>query len=112
MLALLTDNDFRESVASGLLAREPAVDLLRIREVGLRQAHDRDVLQWAADQRRVLVTHDVNTMVGFAYERVARSLPMPGVIAGQSAKRSTTCFSRSNCYEPPEMESKVLFLPL
>ena len=29
----------------------------------------------------MLVTHDVNTMVGFAWERVRKSLAMPGVIA-------------------------------
>jgi hypothetical protein len=29
---------------------------------------------------RVLITHDVRTMTRFAYERVARGEPMPGVI--------------------------------
>src|SRR5256885_1429177 len=60
MLALLIDNDFREPILKGLLTREPRIDLLRLRDVGLRHAPDPDVLQWAADRGRVVVTHDVN----------------------------------------------------
>jgi hypothetical protein len=42
---------------------------------------DPDVLEWAAREGRVLVTQDVNTMVGFAWERVRLGLAMPGVVA-------------------------------
>jgi hypothetical protein len=37
------------------------------------------VLEWAASEGRVLLTHDVNTLTAFAYERIAADLPMPGV---------------------------------
>jgi len=42
-------------------------------------ADDRAVLEWAASERRVLLTHDANTITAFAYERIAQGLPMPGV---------------------------------
>jgi hypothetical protein len=116
MLALLIDNDFRETILKGLLTREPRIDLLRLRDVGLRQAPDPDVLQWAADRVRVVVTHDVNTMVGFAYDRVSRHLPMPGVIAvaqdmpvGQAIEELHLA---TVCHESDELEKRVLFLPL
>jgi hypothetical protein len=50
-----------------------------VQDVGLRTADDHDVLAWAAAEGRILVTHDRETMVGFAYQRVEAGLPMPGV---------------------------------
>ena len=37
------------------------------------------MLEWAAGENRVLLTHDVATMTHHAYERVQAGLPMPGV---------------------------------
>ncbi|HWQ14971.1 MAG TPA: DUF5615 family PIN-like protein [Roseiflexaceae bacterium] len=44
-------------------------------------APDPTVLEWAASEDRVLLTHDRATLVGFAYERAGRGEPMSGVIA-------------------------------
>ena len=41
---------------------------------------DPQVLEWAATEKRVLLTHDIQTMVGHAWERVRRGLPMSGVV--------------------------------
>jgi predicted nuclease of predicted toxin-antitoxin system len=45
-----------------------------VQEVGLREADDPTVLEWAAHENRTVVTQDVPTMLDFAYER---GLPMP-----------------------------------
>ena len=37
------------------------------------------MLEWAAQEGRVLLTHDVSTITMFAYERVRAGQPMPGV---------------------------------
>jgi len=50
-------------------------------DVGLDGVHDSDVLAWAARERRVVVTRDVNTMIGFAWDRIRDGLPMLGLIA-------------------------------
>jgi hypothetical protein len=42
-------------------------------------ADDPAVLEWAAREGRVLLTHDVATMTRYAYERVRAGKPMPGV---------------------------------
>lgn len=52
---------------------------MSVQEDGLRQAEDPAVLEWAAQEGRIVVTHDVSTMLDFAYERVAAGLPTPGV---------------------------------
>ena len=43
------------------------------------RADDLTVLEWAAREDRVLLTHDVATMTRYAYERVQLGKPMPGV---------------------------------
>jgi hypothetical protein len=37
------------------------------------------VLEWAAQEGRALLTHDVATMTHYAYERVREEKSMPGV---------------------------------
>jgi predicted nuclease of predicted toxin-antitoxin system len=58
----------------------PDLDIIDARDVGLAQTPDPVILQWAADNGRVLVTHDKRTMRNFAIQRVNAGLPMPGVI--------------------------------
>ncbi len=41
---------------------------------------DLAVLAWAAAENRILVTNDRNTMVGFAYQRLAAGEQVPGLI--------------------------------
>jgi len=43
------------------------------------------VLEWAAQEERVLLSHDIETMVGYANERIALGLPMPGVIVARAS---------------------------
>ena len=42
---------------------------------------DPQVLKWAAAENRVLITNDRQTMLAFAYERVAAGEAVPGLIA-------------------------------
>ncbi len=46
-----------------------------------RGADDPQLLSRAAEQNRILITHDLKTIPKFVYERVAAKLPTPGVIA-------------------------------
>ncbi|NJN19115.1 MAG: DUF5615 family PIN-like protein [Oscillochloris sp.] len=80
LLRYAADENFNNDIVWGLLRRQPRLDILRIQDVGLTQADDPTVLQWAADTGRMLLTHDVKTITRYAYERVAQGLPMPGVI--------------------------------
>jgi hypothetical protein len=59
----------------------PDLDIVRIQDVGLQGAEDPNILEWAAQEGRVLLTHDVATMGDFAYERILKNQPMPGVLA-------------------------------
>ena len=80
MFRLLSDEYFNGNITRGLLLRHPDLDLVRVQDVGLMGSQDPDVLAWAASQGRILLTHDEKTIPGFAYDRVARGEPMPGVL--------------------------------
>jgi hypothetical protein len=83
MPPLLTDEDFNGRIIRGLLLRLPELDLVRAVEIDLGSTHDRLFLARAAEERRVLLTHDVSTMGGFAVERIEAGFPMAGMIAVQ-----------------------------
>jgi hypothetical protein len=79
MIRLLADENLHNNIIRGLRLREPDIDLVRVQDVGLSGADDPTVLAWAAEQGRVLLTHDVRTITAFAYDRVRAGHPMPGV---------------------------------
>ena len=79
MLRLAADENFNNNIVRGLLRREPELDIVRIQDVGLSGADDPTVLEWAAQEGRILLTHDVSTITKYAYERVQAGLVMPGV---------------------------------
>ncbi len=63
----------------GLLLRQPHLDIVRVQDVGLAGAEDPDILAWAAENNRIVLTHDRATMSDSAYERVASGEGMAGV---------------------------------
>ena len=79
MLRLAADENFNNIVVRGLLRRKPELDIVRIQDVGLSGADDPTVLEWAAREGRILLTHDVSTITRYAYDRVRAGQPMPGV---------------------------------
>lgn len=79
MLRLATDEDFNNRILRGLLRRKPELGIVRVQDAGLRGRVDAEVLEWAATEERVLLTHDVSTMKQHVNERLVAGLPMPGV---------------------------------
>jgi predicted nuclease of predicted toxin-antitoxin system len=80
VIALAIDENFDHHILRALLRRVPEVDVRTVQGQALRGKEDPEILAWAAGENRVLLTHDVRTITRFAYERVARGEPMPGVI--------------------------------
>ena len=54
----IADYDFNGEIIDGLVRREPSIDFLTGFEAGLEGIPDRDVLGKAANEGRVLVTHE------------------------------------------------------
>lgn len=116
MIRLLADENFNNNIVRGVRLREPGIDLVRIQDVGLSGADDPNVLEWAAEHQRVLLTHDVATITAFAYERVRTGRSMPGVfeISFTVALRSAIddIVLLATCSEDGEWEGQVRYLPL
>jgi predicted nuclease of predicted toxin-antitoxin system len=80
MLRFLTDENFDHNIVRGVFARDPSIDLVTVQDEGLLRTLDTKILEWAAEEERILVKHDVATVPKHAFERVAASQAMPGVL--------------------------------
>ncbi len=81
MIRFLADENFNGKILRGIRRDRPDADIIRVQDTPAYQSPDQIVLEFAAQQQRIILTHDVETMIGFAKARLAASLPMPGVIA-------------------------------
>lgn len=115
MMRLLADENFNGKILRGILRVLPDLDVLRVQDTAIYEAPDPQVLEWAAKENRLLLTHDIETMVGFANERVAAGLPMPGVLAMPMDIPIATAIDNLltilGASEPQEYENLVTFLP-
>lgn len=110
------DENFNNDIIRGLLRRKPDVDIVRVQDVGLSGADDSAVLEWAADEGRVLLTHDVSTITRYAYERVEAGKPMPGVFEVSRGIPIGAVIEDlillTECSLENEWEGQVRYLPL
>lgn len=116
MIRLAADEDLDNRIVRGVLRRNPEIDFIRVQDVGLSGAEDSTVLEWAAQEGRVLFTHDVATMTRHAYERMQEGKRMPGVFEvprslpiGQAIEDILLI---AECSLEGEWEGQVRYLPL
>jgi predicted nuclease of predicted toxin-antitoxin system len=76
----LADEGFNRDIVRGVFSRDPTLVISRVQDVGLSGASDSDILEWAAQAGRIVLTHDENSMLGDATSRLLTGLPMPGVV--------------------------------
>jgi hypothetical protein len=112
---LLTDENFNSSILRGLIRRLPKLDVVRIQDVGLIHADDPTILEWAANEQRILLTHDVATITVYAYERIKNGLPMPGVVeviaTAPIGQVIDDLYLFVCCSQLDEYEGQILFIP-
>lgn len=115
-LRFLADENFNGKVLRGLRARSPLLDILRWQDIGPEGVDDPVMLQWAATQKRVLLTHDAETMAGYAYERIEAGLPMSGVIVVHTDVAFRVIIEDlmlvAEASFQDEYEGRVIFVPL
>ena len=115
-MRFLADENFDNTILRGVRRVNPDFDVIRVQDTEIYQADDPTVLAWAARENRLVLTHDAETMAGFAYERVKQGLSMPGVIeiddqapVGQIIEELLIFIGAS---DPSEYENRVVYLPL
>src|SRR5215211_4931653 len=116
MLRLLADENFNNDIVRGVRRRSPQVDIVRVQDVGLASTDDTTLLAWAAEQRRVVLTHDLATMTRYSYDRVREGNTMPGLFevgrhlsVGEAIEEIILI---AECSLDDEWEGQVRYLPL
>ena len=74
------DENFNNRIIRGLLRRKPELDITRIQDTEFKSTEDSIILAWAAEEGRILLTHDGRTVPQFAYERIGSGEKIAGVI--------------------------------
>ncbi len=116
MIRFAADENFDNHVLHALTRRYPDLDLIRVQDTFLYGADDDEVLQWCAEELRILLTHDVSTLIAFAYQRVASDLPMPGVWEVSCTETIVNVLGDLEvlieCGSSSDFENRVIFIPM
>jgi hypothetical protein len=116
MARFLADENFNNQIVRGVLRQSSDVDIVRVQDVGLSGVDDPIVLEWAAQEERIVLTHDVATMITFAYERIQAGLLMPGLFEVSRRVPVGVAIEEiiliAECSLEGEWEGQVRFLPL
>ena len=81
----LFDEDLNGRIVRGVRRRVSGLDSMTVQEAELAEASDPDVLEWAAAQGRVVITHDHRTMRPCAEDRLRAGQAMTGLILVRQA---------------------------
>lgn len=116
MLRLLTDQNFNHDILRGLRERVPELDLFTTQELGKENDKDEQLLAWAAEENRVILTHDINTVTKHAYARLKDGEKMFGVIVvpqqmpvGAAVNELEIIVS---CSDEDDFDNQVSYLPM
>src|SRR5262249_32885591 len=103
-------------ILRGVLRRLPGLDLVCAQDVGLSRAKEPEVLELAAKEGRILLTHDVSTMTKHAADRLRSGLPMSGVVVVSQSlpvgKAIEDILLLAECSEENEWAGQIRYLPL
>jgi hypothetical protein len=116
VLRWLADENFNNDILRALFGADPNLDIVRAQDTGLTGIADEVVLEWAAEQDRLPLTHDVSNHNGarlsprdegrphaWSFE-ISRRVPI------RSAVEDILLITE--CSNPGEWEAQVRYLPL
>jgi hypothetical protein len=116
VIPLLADEHFPHAIVAETRAFHDEVDFLSVQDLQPEQTPDLELLEWAAAHGRAIVSYDVRTMIRFASERIRAGQPMAGLIiafgylpVGRLVEDLATI---SVCGIPPDLENRIMVLPL
>lgn len=116
MLSFLADEDFNGRIVRGLLRQRRELDLVRVQDVGLQEAADHAILQWAEDHKRIVLTHDARTMPTEVVKRHQAGSHIPGLFVIRRSAPIGICIAdilmADACSDPDEWRDLVVYLPL
>jgi hypothetical protein len=116
LIKLASDENFDGDILRGRLRLLPGLDAIRVQDAGLAGSPDPVILAWTADDDRILLTHDRETMPGFAYDRVRAGQLMPGVFLVSDRMAKGLAINQlslaAQCLETDDCRDLVIHFPL
>jgi predicted nuclease of predicted toxin-antitoxin system len=112
----LADHDLNQHILTGVTRGEPLIEFQRVADAGLSRARDDAILEYAAREGLVVVSHDVNTMPAAAFHRIKLGQPLAGLLMVKQSE-SIGSIIRSllliwQASELDEWKDQVVFLPI
>jgi hypothetical protein len=115
MVRFLADEDLNGRIVRGLFLRKSDLDLVRVQDVGLSGAADENILQWAEEKGRMLLTHDARTMPKHVRDRVVGGSHVPGVFIVDDLAPIGACIGDillvADCSDETEWRDQIHYLP-
>ena len=75
-MLFLADENLEAQIQVQLRLHYPGIDIIDVRDVGLDHTPDEDILQWAAENNRIVVMHDKSTMRPIGWRQPGLALPL------------------------------------
>ena len=116
MLRLLTDENVNHRIVRALWRRLPALDCISVRSSGMTGFSDDWILEYAANEGRIVITHDIRTMPAHATDRIKKNLYLPGLIVVPDTLDIATAVNDLEvlivCATEAELQNRIYFLPI
>lgn len=108
--------DFDHDILRGLERRIPDLDYVTAHEAGLSDSPDPKLLEWAASEKRLVITHDQSTMPDHVADLLVSGKSVYGVIIVPQGMPINQAISELElivcCSDEGEYQDRYLFLPL
>jgi hypothetical protein len=116
MLRLLADENLNRRIVTGVVARLPEADFPRAQDFARHGMPDPELFEWAAQETRIVVSHDVSTMTKHAADRLRDARPFSGLLLVPSTTSAAVAIDElvtlCQCSEQHEWENMIALLPL
>ncbi len=113
---LLADHDLNEHIVVSVRRQEPAIEFIRLRDLGMDNRSDAEILEYADQSGLLVVSHDVNTMPAEAYARLAAGKTTAGLSMVQQTHPIRSIINNLvliwAASEAEEWRNLICFLPL
>ncbi|MBX7171859.1 MAG: hypothetical protein K1X72_12935 [Pyrinomonadaceae bacterium] len=115
MLRIFFDHDLNHKIIKGLTKRISDLDYITPLTLGNIDESDANHLKWAWENRRVTISHDVNTMTDAANQRFANGESIWGLILVPQSLPIGDVIEELmfiiSCSDENDFENLIVFLP-
>ena len=116
MIKFVIDEDLDNRILRGLLRHQPDLNIIRVQDTHLAGQSDPEILEWAFQESRILLTHDISTMTKHAYERMRSGKQIAGIVEVPQSlpigKAIEDILTLAMVSSMKEFENQIQYLPL